>query len=202
MDNKMQLLYSKTSPYSRKVRVVILEKELHEKVDQQLCNPFDDTLALKAINPLGKIPTLITDEGTPLYDSRVICEYLDGFSGVRLIPESGLPRWQVRRWEALADGIVDAAYNVVMEERRPANEQSSDAILRWQAAITRAVDQANVDATQLPSSISLANIALATALGYLDFRLNVLNWRADRTELANWYQNFAQRTSMIETRPE
>jgi glutathione S-transferase len=199
----MQLFYSNTSPYSRKVRLVIQEKGLHEHVKQILCNPFDDVPALKAANPLAKVPTLITDTGMALYDSPVICEYLDDLtSEKRLIPASGMIRWQVRRWEALADGILDAAYSIVMERRRPSQEQSAQWMTQWETEITRAVQQAERDLHELPDYVSLAQLALAAALGYLDFRLPGLDWRRANTNITAWYAAFKTRSSMQQTSPE
>ncbi|HHS84345.1 MAG TPA: hypothetical protein ENK38_05385, partial [Gammaproteobacteria bacterium] len=96
----MKLFYSKTSPYSRKVRLVIHEKGLQQAITSVVCNPFDEVPELEAANPLGKVPTLIMDDGASLYDSPVICAYLDTLTPDRLIPESGRERWNVLRWEA------------------------------------------------------------------------------------------------------
>lgn len=199
----MKLYYSNTSPYSRKVRLVIIEKGLNENIEQIPCNPFSDPVDLHEANPLGKIPTLITDEGTALYDSPVICEYLDTLSSEpKLIPASGTLRWQVQKWQALTDGIIDLAYNIVMERRRPQNEQSPDNLKRWQTAIVRAIAQTEIDVNQLPDTLSIAQLGLGACLGYLDFRLPEIDWREGRGNLARWYENFSKRESMIDTRPE
>ena len=199
----MKLYYANASPYARKVRILIAEKELIEHVEQQLCNPFDDSPELIKANPLGKIPVLITDNGTAFYDSRVICEYLDNLSeNTNLIPTSGELHWLVRRWEALADGIMDASYNIVMERKRSPDEQSPQAMERWQTGIMRAIDQANHDVNRLPSSISLAQISLGAALGYLDFRLPDIDWKSNGEKLAAWYNEFSERASMKNTRPK
>ena len=199
----MQLFYSKTSPYSRKVRLVIQEKGLADKVKAFPCNPFDEVPALKAANPLGKVPTLITDNDFAIYDSPVICAYLDSLTPEnRLIPESGMARWQVLRWEALADGMLDAAYNVVMERRRPPGEQSAQWIQRWETDIAHAIQQADRDMGDLPEVITLAQLALGAALGYLDFRLPEFAWRDGKTVINRWYDAFAMRPSMTQIRPE
>jgi glutathione S-transferase len=199
----MLLFYSNTSPYSRKVRLVILEKELDGRVDTVVCDPFQDVPALSAVNPLRRVPTLLTDDGYALFDSPVICEFLDTRTqDHRLIPEAGAARWIVRRWEAMADGLSDAAYNIVMERRRPPEQQSVKWIGHWEAEIDRTVQQAEQDLGGVTSTVDLAQIALAAALGYLDFRLPESGWREQRTALAAWYADFAQRPSMLATRPE
>jgi len=199
----MLLFYSNASPYSRKVRVVALEKGLSEQVEERLSNPFDNDPALIEVNPLVKVPSLVTDEGFALYDSSVICEYLDRLVlASPLLPREGAERWLVRRWEALADGMLDAAYNIVMERRRPLNEQSPLAMQRWQKALRNAVSYIEGDLHTLPAGISLAQIALGAALGYLDFRSADFDWRKAHPSLTDWFSVFNERPSMIKTRPE
>lgn len=199
----MQLFYSNTSPYSRKVRLVILEKGLQEKVRQIPCNPFEDVPALTAANPLGKVPTLVTDNGVALYDSPVICAYLDELANEnRLIPASGENRWRVLRWEALADGILDAAYSIVMEKRRTPQEQSARWPTHWETEIARAIQQVERDHAQLPNTVTLAQLALGSALGYLDFRLPGINWRDQSSSTKEWYEEIKARRSMRQTQPE
>lgn len=199
----MLLFYSNTSPYSRKVRMVINEKRLNERIELKLCNPFEEAPALRQANPLRRVPTLVTDDGYPLYDSPVICEYLDSLIREnRLIPESGMGRWEILRWEALADGILDAAYNVVMEHRRPKSEQSTDWVQRWEEEIIRAIQQAECDLDSMPKHITLAQIGLGSALGYLDFRLPEISWQESHPGVAGWYEEFRTRPSMVNTLPE
>lgn len=198
----MKLCYSKTSPYSRKVRITILEKGLTAQVEQVLCNPFDEAVELKVLNPLGKIPTLVLDDGRVVYDSPVICEYLDTINdNGELIPSDSDARLQVNTWQALADGIVDAAYNIVMEGRRDESERSASNVERWKASIHNAVDQVERKIETLPDDISMAQISLAAALGYLDFRLSYLEWRTARPQSSAWYETFAKRPSMLATEP-
>ena len=198
----MKLYYSHTSPYSRKVRLLIYEKGLHDQVMQILCNPFDDTAELKAANPLGKIPTLIMDNGEALFDSPVICEYLDCLgTNSRLVPESGQERWQTLRWEALADGMTDAAYNMVMEKRRPEQEQSNKWATLWSEEILRSLHHIEHNLPTLPDQITLAQLALAAAIGYLEFRLPELLTASECVLAKSWYAHFKDRESMMETRP-
>ncbi len=198
----MQLFYSNTSPYARKVRLVIIEKGLGERVQSVACNPFQDLPALSRANPLRKVPTLLTDEGFALYDSPVICEYLDyQHDEPRLIPESGRARWDVRRREAMADGLMDASYNMIMERNRATLQQSPEWIGHWQGEVERVVQQAEHEMNTTPSMTDLASLALAAALGYLDFRLPDIPWRGNCPGLREWYEEFALRPAMQETRP-
>ena len=199
----MKLFYSEASPYSRKVRLTVLEKGLQEQVETILCNPFVDVTALKAVNPLGKVPALVLDDGDVLYDSPVICAWLDSQSAINpLIPEAGKAHWRVRRCEALADGILDAAYNVVMERRRPDGERSADWIQRWTGEITHALTAVEAEVDDLGDRVTLAHLAVASALGYLAFRLHGLDWRSSCPAATAWYDVFRMRTSMRETQPE
>jgi len=198
----MKLFYSGTSPYSRKVRLVIHEKGLTQAVTCVACNPFENTPDLEANNPLGKVPTLVLDDGSPLYDSPVICEYLDTLTADRLLPASGMARWSVLRWQALCDGILDAAYNIVMERRRPAQAQSTDWIAQWETQIRRSLDAVHGSLGTLPERISLAQLSLGASLGYLDFRLSGLGWRHRCPALTAWYEDFSARDAMQRTQPE
>lgn len=199
----MKLFYANTSPYARKVRVVAAEKNLDGRIEAVLCNPFDESPELKAANPLSKVPSLVMDNGEALYDSPAICEYLDSLTpGNRLIPEKGPARWTVLRRHALADGILDAAFAVVMERRRPEGEQSPSWIERWSAAIGRSVDVLEKEIGSFPAETDLAHIAIGCALAYLDFRLPDLEWRTGHPETAKWFETFAERPSMKDTRPE
>ncbi len=197
----MKLFYSVTSPYARKTRLMAREKGFQDRIEEIPCNPHEKVPGLSEANPLGRVPTLVLDDGSGLYDSPVICQYLDSLSDTpRLIPESEPQRWDALRWEALADGILDAAYNSVMEGRRPLNEQSQDWIGRWHDEIRTALDAMEQDFAILPESLCLSHLALAAALGYLDFRLPDLAWRAERPAGTRWYEDFSRRPSMQDTR--
>ncbi len=198
----MKLFYSNTSPYSRKVRLLIHEKELQQAVTSVVCNPFDEVPELEAANPLGKIPALVLDDGSSLYDSPVICAYLDTLAPGRLIPESGAERWHVLRWEALCDGILDAAYDIVMERRRDPQERSAAWIARWQTQIGRSLDHIEAGIDMLPGQVTLAQLALGACLGYLDFRLADLDWHGRCPALSTWYGEFSMCEAMRQTRPE
>ena len=198
----MKLYYSKTSPYSRKVRLMIYEKGLQQTIISVACNPFGEVPDLETANPLGKIPTLILDDGSSLYDSPVICAYLDTLTPDKLIPASEKERWNVLRWEALCDGILDAAYNIVMERRRDSREQSASWIELWNNQISRSLNFIEADIDALPEQLSLAHLSLGAVLGYLDFRLSDLDWHSQCPALTVWYDVFSKRDAMQNTQPE
>jgi glutathione S-transferase len=200
----MKLYTSPTSPYSRKVRVALNEKKIEcEFIDE---NPYIPETAVPQFNPLGKIPVLVLDDGTALYDSRVIVEYLDTVSPVsRLIPEPSRQRIAVRRWEALADGICDAANLIVREQKRPGKQQSKDWIDRQFQKIRLGLQELAKDLADNSwchgESYSLADIATGCALGYLDLRHPTIDWRAGYPNLLKLADRLAKRPSFAETAP-
>jgi len=198
----MKLYFSDASPYARKVRVMICELGLDEKVEAIACSPFDDVAELVPVNPLSKVPVLITDDGTALFDSPVICEYLASLvPNSSLIPPDGADKWVALRRQALADGILDAAFSIVMESRRPEGEQSPSWIDHWALAISRAAAALDKEAGSFSEKVDIGQIAVASAFGYLDLRLDHLGWRAGNDAAASWYADFSERPSMIATSP-
>ncbi len=198
----MQLFVSPTSPYARKARIVLRERGLTGRVDEHFLNPHQDPAELLASNPLGKIPCLVRDEGAPLYDSRVVCEWLDALAGGDgLIPAGGDGRWAVRHAEAHGDGILDLTVAIVMERSRPESEQSPGYMKRWREKIERAVARTDDVRRALPDGFNLGHIALAVTLSYLDLRLPDFDWRAAHPALAEWHAGVAERASMRETTP-
>ena len=152
----MQLFYSPTSPYARKCRVVARERGLQDRIAETSLNPFDDPGELQAKNPLGRVPALVLDDGTALFDSPVICEYLDGLgSAPALIPAGGAERFRVLVAAALAQGMTDSALNVTMEGRRPEGERSPAAVARWEASILRGLDAMMDHLSGLPGDLTL-----------------------------------------------
>ena len=200
----MKLLASLTSPYARKVRVVMAEKKLdYELILEDVW--ADDSDILKH-NPLGKVPCLIMDDQANLFDSRVIVEYLDTLSPVgRLIPQAGRDRAAVKCWEAIADGLLDAAVAIVVENRRPEALRLPSWIDRQNSKITAALQSMNNTLGDqsfcMGTSFSLADIAVGCALGYLDFRYPDFDWRAAHPAVAAWFKAFNQRPSMQATLP-
>jgi glutathione S-transferase len=202
--SRMKLIASLTSPYARKVRIVLAEK----KIECQLVEaaPWAAVNPVTEFNPLGKVPVLVLDDGTNLFDSRVIVEYLDTVSPVgRLIPEPSRQRITVKRWEALADGICDAAAAIVLEHRRPAPGQSGEWIDRQRDKVVRSVRELAQELGDKPwcngEGYSLADIATGCALGYLDFRQPEFDWRTDNPNLARLADKLSKRPAFIETAP-
>lgn len=200
----MKLIGTLTSPYVRKVRIVLAEKKLEYEL--VLDDVWGEDPQVPEFNPLGKVPCLIMDENGSLFDSRVIVEYLDTLSPVgRLIPPSGRDRTAVKRWEAVADGIMDAAVTARTEDtQRPAELRSQAVKDRQMGKITAALDYMNADlddhAFCVGVNLCLADIAVGSALGYLDFRFPDLNWRAQHDNLTRLYEKLDARPSFISTR--
>ena len=196
----MELYYTATSPYSRKVRLLIQEKGLQERVTEVVQNPLKNEQAILSANPLGKIPVLILDEGHALYDSRVICQYLNGLiQAPDLIQSENGEVWPVLRGEALADGIMDATFLSVMELKRSESERSAFWLERWRRQIKSALDEVEKQIPQHGGDPTLATLAFASALVYLDLRLADLDWRQDRPLVTAWYDDFSTRPSMKAT---
>ncbi len=200
----MKLLFAPASPYARKVRVTIAEKALMG-IELVPVRPFESPAVLLAANPLGKVPALLLEDGSALYDSSVICEYLDTLSGAApLVPPSGPGRWTVLRRRALTDGMMDATFSIACEiTRRPAHERSQSWIDRWRATLDRSLDVLDREIASYGSDISLAHIGAGCALAYLDLRASsLIEWRANRANIEAWFSDFEKRPSMISTRPE
>ena len=201
---RMKLIGAGTSPYVRKVRVVMAEKRIDFEFVQE--NPWDAASRVPQYNPLGKVPTLVMDDGGAVFDSRVIVEYLDTITPVnKLIPASGRARVEVRCWEALADGICDAAISARLESARPAEQQSPESIRRQLAKVDLALAAAARGLGDKPwcgsATYSLADIAVGVALGYLDFRFPQIAWRADHANLVRLADKLALRASFADTQP-
>ena len=200
----MKLIAALASPYSRKVRIVLAEKKIEYEFIIE--NPGDPATRVPEYNPLGKIPVLILDDNTTLFDSRVIVEYLDHASPVgRLIPDDTRARIQARRWEALADGCTDAANAVVVEKRRAADKQSAEWIACQQGKIDRALKVMSEELGNRTwcsgDHYSLADIAVGCALGYLDMRLPDTQWRRDYQNLEKLVEKLNKRLSFVDSAP-
>lgn len=192
----MKLIYSPNSPYVRKVRVLAHETGQPLELVAESSQPTRRNPAVGAHNPLGKIPVLLTDQG-PLYDSRVICQYLDTLhDGARFYPD-GAGRFVALRREALADGLLDAALLARYETTRPEGRAWADWIEGQLAKVKAALAAMEAD---LPEAADIAAIAYGCALAYLDFRFAAMNWRESHPRLAAWEAEFGARPSMQATR--
>ncbi|MGQ0442758.1 MAG: glutathione S-transferase N-terminal domain-containing protein [Methylophilaceae bacterium] len=200
----MKLLYTPNSPYARKVRIVAIEKRIDITLQEVVLSDPDSPV--KQYNPLGKVPVLILDDDEALYDSRVIVEYLDHRTPVsKLVPNENSARISVIRWEALADGICDAAVAAMLEERKPAAQQSQAYIEKQLGKVTAGLEVLNKDIIKkkwcVNETFSLADIALGCTLGYVDFRFKYLNWQDKYANLAKHYSILIKRPSFKETAP-
>lgn len=200
----LTLVSSSTSPYARKVRIVLAEKKIEYQLVEE--SPWTPATTVPAKNPLGKVPVLVLDDGVCLYDSRVIVEYLDTVSPVsRLIPEPSRQRIAVRKWEALADGICDATVLIVLERRRPARQQNKDWMARQHAKIVAGVAEMARELNDRSwcngEAYTLADIAVGCAFGYLDLRYTEFDWRDAHRGLAKLSERLAKRVSFSDTKP-
>ena len=200
----MKLIMSPASPYVRKVRVAILELGLKGSVAEVpvATTPLASAADAVAANPLGKIPALIRDDGPSLYDSRVICRYLDGLAEGGLYPDSRI--WEILTLEATVDGILDAAVSMVYEARfKGTRGASADWIEAQWTKVARALGSVEtLWMSHLTGPVTIGQIGMGCALGYLDFRHPDRDWRAEAPAIAAWHEGFARRASMQATLPE
>ncbi len=200
----MKLIGSFTSPYVRKVRIMLAEKGINYEFTND--PPFGPDTKVAQINPLGKVPALILEDGFILFDSRLIVEYLDDHgaaNSIRLIPASGAERLRVKRWEVLADGIIDACVAIYLERKRPESQQSQEWIARQQKKIHQGLQAASADLGNQAwcegAAMTLADIALGCTLGYLDIRFPEIKWRDTYPNLAQLANKLAERESFKTT---
>jgi glutathione S-transferase len=199
----MKLFHSPTSPYVRKVVVTAIECGLDARIERVPGNYRDPTSPLHAQNPLGKVPALIRDDGKALIDSPVICEYLDSLHhGPKLIPASGDARWAALHLQALADGILDAAILYQNERTRPDGERSPAQVERQRQKALTGFDAIERAIAILGGSLDIGQIALAAAIGWIDFRIGRDFWAEGRPKLAAWFAEFSKRPSMVATAPK
>lgn len=198
----MKLLWSSRSPFVRKVMVAAHEVGVSDRIRTERVvvaanKPNADVMAL---NPLNKIPTLVLDDGTVLYDSRVICEYLDTLhDGPSLFPPDAAARWPVLRRQALGDGLMDVIVLRLGEQGRLKETQSDSHLASYRLKIASGLDRLEDEGVGTAAAADIGHIAAACALGHLDFRFAADDWRAGRPRLSAWYAEFARRPSMRAT---
>ena len=201
----MKLIGSTTSPYVRKVRVVLAEKKLDYAF--LLENVWASDTTIQESNPLGKVPCLLMEDGGAMFDSRVIVEYLDTLTPVgKLIPALGRERAEVKCWEALADGVLDAAILIRLEKTlRPSEQQSHEWIDRQMAKVNAGLKSMSIGLADTAfcsgNHMTLADISVVCALDWLSFRFPEINWRADYANLGKLADKLAERTSFKDTIP-
>lgn len=196
----MKLFTAPNSPFARKVMACAVAREIDRQLEQVLLNPYASPEDLTAANPLGKIPCLVTSDGKPMFDSPVICEYLDSVGDAPpMFPPSGGPRWKALKQQATADGILDAAITRRALGALPEQAALAEILGRQQRAVARALDMLE---QELPHrGLDIGTISVTCALGYLDFRFPHEPWRPTRPVLAAWYSVMATKPELARTMP-
>ena len=197
----MKLYARPASPFARKVRVMIIESRLTDQIEVEMLANIDDVQNMPPRrNPLGKIPALELDNGEALFDSPVICEFLDSVqNGAPLFPKNGWARWHALRLQSMGDGIGEAAAAMGIEGMRPEDKRSDRALQSQWNKIIRTTELLNNNMDWLDGPLNIGQIAIATGLGYTDFRLDGYQWRDGRPYLKTWFAKFNERASMQET---
>lgn len=199
----MKVYFSPASPFVRKVLVAAHELGLSDRIERLACaaHPINRDVDIVAHNPLGQVPTFFTDDGRVLYDSRVICEYLDSLGQGRLFG-SGDVRWHALTEQSLADGLLDAALLARYETAVRPEALRWDAWTRSQLdKVNSALDHLEKSVAQFGDRVDIGTITTACGLGYLDFRFPDLGWRTSRPQLARWFTEFGKRPAMKATSP-
>ncbi|HKB73406.1 MAG TPA: glutathione S-transferase N-terminal domain-containing protein [Burkholderiales bacterium] len=201
----MKLIGSLASPYTRKVRIVLAEKKID--YDFEIDNPWKADAKAAKLNPLGKVPALLLDDGRTLFDSRVIVGFLDNASPIaRLVPAENRERVEVRRWEALADGVLDAGVLARLENQRDAKLRSAPWIERQMGKVRAGLAAMDSELDDKPwcvgNGYSLADIAVGVCLGWLDFRYAKMDWKKGHANLARAFAKLSERQSFADTVPQ
>jgi len=206
MEPGVKLYHSPASPYVRKVRICAIARGLDSRIELVPCNPNTSPAALLADNPLSKVPTLVTDDGVALFDSPVICEYLDSLGDAPpMFPPPGAARWGALTLQAMGDGILDACVPRRMEMQRPQDEGRAAVVARMRAAVERTLDALEADPPddmKTRGALDIGSIAVACALGYLDFRFPQQPWRDTRPKLAAWFAAVSEDPAVAATVPQ
>lgn len=198
----MKLYITTPSPYARLCRIVARERGLADRIEEVVADPYADDPGLMASNPLVQVPALIADDGLPLTDSPIICEWLDahGTTGARLLPPEGPERWRVRRLQTLAHGALEMGVKRVLERRRPESEQSPSWIDRWTRNMHRSFD-ALEQALPDDDALDLGVIATGVATTWTGFRHPDIDWRTGHPRLVALTDRLEARPSFFDTRP-
>ena len=196
----MKLFHSPTSPFVRKVTVCAAARGIRGRLELVDTNPWTSPPALLAQNPLSKVPCLVTEDGLALFDSPVICEYLDSVGDeAPMFPVQHTARWRALKWQAIGDGMMDAAVIARNEAARPREDARDAVIARQKQAVTRGLDVG--EAAPPPKHLDIGTVTVACALGYLDLRFADMNWREGRPLLAQWEAEMAAMPELKDTAP-
>jgi len=196
----VKLFYSPTSPYVRKVMACAISRGIAPRIEKVPVNANLSPPELLVCNPLSKVPCLVTDDELSLFDSPVICEYLDSIGdALPMFPDHGAPRWRALRFQAMGDGILDASVPRRGEMLKPRDDGRVGWIARQRAAVERTLDMLELDPPH--RTVDIGSIAVACALGYLDFRFAAEPWRPERPRLAAWFAAFSENPEIAETAP-
>lgn len=199
----MKFYYAAPSPYARKAHATAIETGMASKIEMEPTSPWTDPEGYRDINPVGKVPALVRDDGPALYQSNIICEYFDAHGDTKVYPATGPARWTALRQLAAADGILDASVLTRMELMFHEGDAVSQKLIdRQELSVTAALDQLEEEADDLNGPVTIGQISVACALGYRDFRFADANWRHGRQKLAAWYETFSKRDSITGTDPE
>lgn len=197
----MKLIGSPTSPFVRKIRVLLIEKGYRD-IEVEMHNPWDDNKELLALNPFSRVPALVLSNGVVFYDSKLIADYIETtMQGPKFVPEAGASRWFVLQAQAHADTMLDVGIRALLERRRPEEKQIKEKIQRDEVAVARGIGAAAKIVKGLGASVNLGHISIACAMGFVDFRMPHLKWRDRHPEFSAWYQEMRLRPSMQATVP-
>ena len=197
----MKLFYSATSPFVRKVMACAVSRGIEPQIELVTSNPHGSPADLLAVNPLSKVPCLVTDDGVAFFESPVICEYLDSVGDeLPLFPAHGALRWRALKLQALGDGMMDAAVLRRMESQRPEEAARAGVMARQAQAVARCL--AALEAEPPARHVDVGSITVACALGYLDLRFAHEPWREGRPALAAWFEAFSAEPGLSRTAPE
>ena len=195
----MKLFYSSASPFVRKVLATAIAAGVGDQIERVTTNPWESPAELLAQNPLAKVPCLITAEGLTLFDSPVICDYLDSLGEAGLFPARGPARWRALKQQAIADGIMDAAIIRRMEGTRPGDEARDQVMERQRQIVQGGLNSLETDPPE--DGLDIGTITIACCLGWLDFRFAHEPWRDKRPTLAAWFEAFSEQPCLMETVP-
>lgn len=201
----MKLYLTHRSPYARKATIMAIEKGLEEKIKLVPIDMQNKPEELLKANPLGAVPTLVLENGHAIYDSPVICEYIDGLNdNPKLIPANGSVRIEALRTEALADGMTESAVKIYYEKLKPESNQDKALLKKHFEIFDRGFDMLERTAKNfhVDKMLSIAEISTASAIGYIGFRIPDYQWKEKHAKLATWYSEFSKRDSMVKTAPK